>query len=165
MKEDQTGQIDYILSKLSDYQGHSNEKVKLSATQLFTELPGYGITNKNICIRSLITTDSKKPPNPKILCGRLETLSTVVEEFKAGNNFSDCAQFGVKYVDDKSSEVRNSSMNLLRVLIEEVGYHVIAPFLKNVRGPIVKSIEAMVQDEVPTNHENVPIPSKKQQKF
>lgn len=57
-------------------------------------------------------------------------------------------------------------MNLLRVLIEEAGYHAIAPFLKNVRPQILKSIEAMVQDEVPTKHENVPIPSiNKQQKF
>jgi hypothetical protein len=42
-------------------------------------------------------------------------------------------------------------MNLLRVLIEEVGYGKIAPFLKNVRAPIIKSIESMVQDEVPSN--------------
>jgi hypothetical protein len=139
------------MSKMSDFQGHTNEKVKIVATQLFNDLPNYQITNKNVCVKSLITIEGKKAPSPKVLCGRLETLSTIIEEYKVGNNAEDCVQFAVKYVDDKSSEVRSSSMNLLRCLIEEVGYGKVSPFLKNVRPPIIKSIEAMVQEEVPTN--------------
>lgn len=44
-----------------------------------------------------------------------------------------------------------SSMGLIRRLIEEISYARVSPFLKNVRAPIIKSIESMVQDEVQSN--------------
>lgn len=82
---------------------------------------------------------------------RLEALSSLVENYKAGNLADECVQFAVRFVDDKSSEVRMSSMGLIRRLIEEIGYGRVSPFLKNVRPPIIKSIESMVQDEVQSN--------------
>jgi hypothetical protein len=51
----------------------------MAASQLFSQLPRFGMTNRNVCIRSLVTIDSKRPPNPKVLCGRLEMLSTIIE--------------------------------------------------------------------------------------
>lgn len=81
-----------------------------------------------------------------------------MENYKAGNLAEDCVQYAVRYVDDKSSEVRMSSMGLIRRLIEEIGYGKVSPFLKNVRPPIIKSIESMVQDEVQSVREDVPIP-------
>jgi hypothetical protein len=77
-----SGSLDFVMSKMSDFQGHTNEKVKMVATQLFNDLPNYNMTNKNICIKSLVNIEGKKAPSPKILCGRLETLSTIIEEYK-----------------------------------------------------------------------------------
>lgn len=76
----------------------------------------------------------------------MEALSFLVENYKAGNLAEECVQFAVKYVDDKSNEVRISSMGLISRLVREIGYNRVQPFLKNLRAPIIKSIEGMVQE-------------------
>lgn len=81
---DPSGSLDGILQKIFDYQAHNSDKFKKVANELFTELPNFQLTNKAVCIKALITTDKKAPP-PKILFARLEALSLLVENYKAGN--------------------------------------------------------------------------------
>ena len=47
----------------------------------------------------------------------------------------------MKYADDKNSEVRTWAINVLCAIAGEIGYGKLQPYLKNLRPPIIKSIE------------------------
>jgi len=50
-------------------------------------------------------------------------------------------KYAVKYADDKNSDVRTSSVTLITTIAGEIGYNSVQPYLKNLRPPIIKSIE------------------------
>ncbi len=52
-------QVEYILDKMADYLGHNNEKIRSSTENVYSNLPVYHLTNKEVCYRSL-TVISKR---------------------------------------------------------------------------------------------------------
>lgn len=55
-------------------------------------------------------------------------------------------RFAVKYADDKNSDVRTGAINLLCSISQEIGYNSLQPYLKNLRPPIIKSIEDKLEE-------------------
>lgn len=104
--------VDEILDKSNDYLGHSNEKVKRTMEEIYLSLPNYQVTNKDVCYDSL-TRIGKRDKPPKILTGRLRTLSQLVSGFQLGKNYEAVIKYAVKYADDKNSDVRNSAIQLI----------------------------------------------------
>lgn len=100
--------VEVILHKISDLHSHNNDKVRESSSVLMRELPSFDITNKDICIKVLSQPEGKKPP--KAIAGRLEALKKLIENYDSGEYLEECTMFGVKYVEDKSSEVRNAAI-------------------------------------------------------
>ena len=62
--------------------------------------------------------------------------------------------FGVKYADDKNSDVRTWSIALLSSVAGEIGYGKLQPYLKNLRPPIIKSIEDKLEDAGGNDHQD-----------
>jgi hypothetical protein len=94
--------IDEILERLSDYLGHPNDKVKRAAEEIYFTLPSYELTNKEVCYESL-TRIGKRDKPPKILTGRLKTLSQLVSSFQLSKNYENIIRYSLKYADDKNS--------------------------------------------------------------
>lgn len=83
----------------------------------------------------------KRDKAPKILVGRLKMLNRLVQEFQLGKDYEDVIKYAVKYADDKNSDVRTASITLITTIAGEIGYNSVQPYLKNLRPPIIKSIE------------------------
>lgn len=65
---------DYILEKMNDYLGHTNEKIRRLTEDIYISLPTYKITSKDVCYRALTVLGKREKP-PKILVGRLKMLT------------------------------------------------------------------------------------------
>ncbi len=55
-------------------------------------------------------------------------------------------KYAVKYADDKNSDVRTSAITLITTIAAEIGYNSVQPYLKNLRPPIIKSIEEKMEE-------------------
>lgn len=58
-----------------------------------------------------------------------------------GKNYDGVIKYAIKYADDKNSDVRNSAIQLICSISNEIGYASMQPFLKTLRPQIIKSIE------------------------
>ena len=121
---------------MNDYLGHTNEKIKRLTEDVYVSLPTHKVTSKDICYRALTTIGKREKP-PKILVGRLKTISEIVTNFQLGKNYDDVVGYAVRYADDKNSDVRNAAVALICSIANEIGYSAIQPFLKNLRPKII----------------------------
>ncbi len=88
-----------------------------------------------------MTRLGKREKPPKILTGRLKTINQLVSGFQLGKNYDSVIKYAIKYADDKNSDVRNASIQLICTISNEIGYSSMQPHLKNLRPQIIKSIE------------------------
>lgn len=106
----------------------------------------------------------KRDKAPKILVGRLKMLNRLVQEFQLGKDYEDVIKYAVKYADDKNSDVRTASITLITTIAGEIGYNSVQPYLKNLRPPIIKSIEQKMEEgghaEQPQTFDEKPIKPK-----
>lgn len=74
----------------------------------------------------------------------------------------------MKYADDKNNDVRTGAINLLCSIALEINYNTLQPYLKNLRPPIIKSIEDKLdeagQAPEPQNFDERPIKPKTSEK-
>lgn len=121
------------------------------------------MTNKDVCYDSLTRVGKRDKP-PKILSGRLRTLSQLVNGFQLGKNHESVIKYAVKYADDKNSDVRNSAIQLICAISNEIGYASMQPFLKGLRPQIIKSIEEKFHEgggQDDRDHDERPLPTNK----
>ena len=138
--------VDYILDKMSDFLGHVNEKIRLTVEDAFANIfPMYHLIGKDSCYRALANIGKRDKP-PKILTGRLKTLNKLVIDYQLGKDYEEVIKYAVKYADDKNNDVRNGATTLLSSIAGEIGYNTLQPYLKNLRPPIIKSIEDKVDE-------------------
>lgn len=132
--------VDYILDKMSDYLGHTNERIRVTAEDAFGNVfPMYHLIGKDSCYKAISTIGKRDKP-PKILAGRLKTLNKLVKDYQLGKDYEDVIRYAVKYADDKNNDARTWAINLLCSIAGEIGYNTLQPYLKNLRPPIIKSI-------------------------
>ena len=67
------GLVEFILEKMNDYLGHTNEKVRKVSEDIYISLPAYPLSNKDVCYNAL-TVIGKRDKPPKILVGRLKAI-------------------------------------------------------------------------------------------
>lgn len=155
--------VDYIIEKMGDYLGHNNEKIKSLTEVTFGNFPIYHLTNKEVCYRVLATIGKRDKP-PKIQVGRLKMLAKIVKEYQLGKDYDDVIKYAVKYADDKNNDIRVSAVALICAISAEIGYNAMQPYLKNLRPPIIKSIEEKLDEtgnmEEPQNFDEKPIKTK-----
>ena len=69
---------------MSDYLGHTNEKIRLMVEDAFTNnFPMYHLIGKDSCYRALTILGKRDKP-PKILAGRLKVLNKLVIDYQLG---------------------------------------------------------------------------------
>ena len=113
-------------------------------------LPNYEMTNKGVCIEALAHPEGKKAPNN--VARRLDALAKIVEGFGAESYLEDCVVFAIKNIEDKSSEVRRGAVELIKALINEVGYQKVSGHLKHLKPAVLKLIEdSSEREEIPSN--------------
>ena len=105
----------------------------------------YHLIGKDNCYKAL-TVIGKRDRPPKILAGRLKTLTKLVSNYQLGHDYESVIQYAVKYADDKNNDVRTWAINLLVNVAGEIGYAKLQPYLKNLRPPIIKTIEEKLDD-------------------
>lgn len=160
--------VDYILERMSDYLGHVNEKLRLTVEDAFGNIfPMYHLIGKDSCYKAL-TIIGKRDKPPKILAGRLKVLNKLVIDYQLGKDYQEVIRFAVKYADDKNNDVRTGAINLLCSIALEINYNTLQPYLKNLRPPIIKSIEDKLdeagQAPEPQNFDERPIKPKTSEK-
>ena len=128
------------MERMNDYLGHTNEKIKRLTEDIYVSLPTHKLTAKDLCYRVLTVVGKREKP-PKILTGRLKTISDIVNNFQLGRNYDDVVAFAVRYADDKNSDVRNAAVALICSIANEIGYSNVQPFMKNLRPKIIETIE------------------------
>lgn len=73
-------------------------------------------------------------------------LNKIVREYQLGKDYEDVIKYAVKYADDKNNDVRLASIALICSIAGEIGYNSLQPYLKNLRPPIIKSIEEKLDE-------------------
>lgn len=150
--------VDEILEKMSDYLGHTNEKIRHTVEDAFGNVfPMYHLIGKDSCYRGL-TIIGKRDKPPKVLAGRLKALNKLVTDYQLGRDYESVINFAVKYADDKNKDVRTWAIILLASIAGEIGYNRLQPHLKNLRPPIIKSIEEKLDEagNEPSNFDEKP---------
>jgi len=78
---------------------------------VFCSLPAHTLTNKDLCFDILCRNSKDK--RPKIIVGRLNTLSRIVSKFAADRAIEDLIDFGKRYLEDKNSDVRIAATSFM----------------------------------------------------
>jgi len=79
--------VDYILEKMGDYLGHTNEKIRATADDAYCNVfPMYHLIGKDSCYKAL-TVIGKRDRPPKILAGRIKALNKIVVDYQLGRDY------------------------------------------------------------------------------
>lgn len=77
---------EYIMERICDYLGHANQKIVSISETIYSNLPVYQLTPKDVCYKCLTMTYKREKP-PKIQAGRLKMITKIVNEYQLGKNY------------------------------------------------------------------------------
>lgn len=137
--------IRYILQRLSDYLGHTNEKFRETCEDVYASLPVHPLTSRQLCMEVLMSNSKEKVP--RVLTGKLNMLSRLVNKYKFDEEVDDLIDFGKKYLEDKNSEVRTAAVNFMAALSKEMGYENLYRDIENLKPQVIRMIEDRIEAE------------------
>ena len=66
--------------------------------------------------------DNPKEKVAKIVAGKLNMLDRIIQKYHLGEEVDDLIDFGIRYLEDKNSQVRIAAVGLMARLSREMGY-------------------------------------------
>jgi hypothetical protein len=113
-----------------------------------------------VCYESLTKLGKRDKP-PKVLTGRLKTLSQLIGNYQLSKNYENVIRYSLKYADDKNSEVRTAAIQLICTISNEIGYTSMQTFLKSLRPQILKTIEEKLAENGGLDDQEQPLAASK----
>ncbi len=82
---------------------------------------------------------------PRIVTGKLNMLSRLIDKYKISEEVDDLIDFGKRYLEDKNSDVRTAAVNFIAALSKEMGYENLYQDLQNLKPQVIKMIEDRIE--------------------
>ena len=81
----------------------------------------------------------------RIVAGRLSMLERIIDKYHLSQEVDDLIDFGKRYLEDKSSEVRMAAVGLMAMLSREMGYQNLYDDLKGLKPQVIRMIEERIE--------------------